>query len=393
MFSLFCLVLAAVTPPEPPAPTAEVAPASAEDPADRESAGTAWRIRFDLARRALDDGRFGEAAAAFELLAAEAPSVIDAARAEALAEVAGRWATRGLVLVDGRDQAGDDAARRVNRRTTGELAVLYIDAVLYGIGTGVWLAVQTDPDSASGAILPALGFAGAAAGGVYLADSMDGFGYGVPRSVSAGLRIGLMEGAVWTAWNQAHARAGDEWSSELASTVVWGVSTVGAAAGAIVGKVAGATPGAASFVESGAFWGGLVGGLTGATFAPDTDEGDDVFLLTGALSLNAAAGTAAWFASDIAPSSARVRFLDLGGVSGGLLFGGLYLAIADLDEDARRGFTAVTATGVLGGLVTAWILTRGMPRDTFADADEPEVRVGFGTTPEGGAGLQVGGTF
>jgi hypothetical protein len=67
-------------------------------------------------------------------------------------------------------------------------------------------------------------------------------------------------------------------------------------------------------------------------------------------------------ANFVAPSVARVRFLDLGALCGSLAFGGLYIAAAGRGADVR-GATAITAAGIVGGASLAWILTSGMPED------------------------------
>jgi hypothetical protein len=195
-----------------------------------------------------------------------------------------------------------------------------------------------------------------------------------------------MEGVTWTVWNQARTRFDEEWSAKTVTTVVWGSATLGGVAGALIGSRYGSTPGAASFVESAGLWSGAVGGLTASSLVSDDERADDAFMLATALSLNAGAAAAAWFSGTVQPSTARVRFLDLGGVSGGLIFGGLYVSLAD-DDVSSRPLAALTALGVTSGLLTAWFMTGDMNTDAFSSAPDPGPRLSL--TPVG-SGLGIG---
>jgi hypothetical protein len=62
------------------------------------------------------------------------------------------------------------------------------------------------------------------------------------------------------------------------------------------------------------------------------------------------------------PSIARTRFLDLGALGGGLLFGGLYAAAANASI-SPEGFFGMSALGIAGGLGVVWWATSGMPQD------------------------------
>ncbi|MCA9541401.1 MAG: hypothetical protein KC620_21025, partial [Myxococcales bacterium] len=305
----------------------------------------------------------------------DAPTPTDRGRVEALIDLATDWTRDGRRLIAGHGEAAEtDAARTLRQRTTSEIAGLYVDGLVYGLGTGGWLATLADADSAAGYILPALLFAGTATAGIAIADvKADAFGYGVPRTISAGLRVGLMEGVAWTLWHEAAAADGDGWSRETVTTVIWLGPTVGGAIGAVVGHRFSPTPGAAAMVESGALWSALFAGMGVAALVADDDQADDAFMLAAALALNVGAAGGAVLAGVTEPSAARVRFLDLGALAGGLTFGGLYLSIADEDSDSQVGF-GITALGIGTGLATAWLLTDGMARDPF-----------LGPAPEAGA--------
>jgi hypothetical protein len=247
---------------------------------------------------------------------------------------------------------------------------LYLNSVLYGLGTGAWLATQTQAETAAGVILPALGIAGGAVAGVAVADSSRRFRYGVPQSIVSGMYIGLEEGIVWAFWNQARVDRAAEWEPETIASVIWVSASAGAAAGGIVGTVAGTTPGRASYVGSAALWTGVVTGLTVFAASPDDRQRDDRALLGGALGLNAGALAGVFTAGPVSPTIARVRFLDLGALGGALVFGGLFVSASSevdtVNNDEERGLAAVTALGIASGLTVAWFLTDGMQPDRGA---------------------------
>ena len=355
-----------------------------------------------MARERLLAGAFAEARQLFADLAATATTAIDRTIAEELEQVARSWASRELVLVRRADLGESSAGAKIaGERTADEAAVLYTNAVIYGLGTGLWIDFLTEPNSLAAAILPGLGLAGAAAGAVAAVDSTKRLRYGVPQSIVSGMYIGLGEGLVLTLWNQARVYRADEWSSKTAATVVWGMATAGAAAGAIVGTVGGTTPGRASFVGSAAMWSGLVAGLMVGAATPDDDQQDDHALLAAAIGLNAGAVAGVLAAGPVSPSIARIRFLDLGGLAGGLAAGGLYLSAAG-EESTSSGFMGLTALGMVGGLTTAWVATAGMPSDRLSD-EIPRSSSGPGsflttataslTPTPGGATLALRGLF
>lgn len=318
--------------------------------------------------------------------------------AQELARISANLHGRGLTFVRKAD-LGESAlsAKAAGERTLDEAAVLYLNAVIYGLGTGVWLGTHTEADSAAGAILPALVLAGAAAGGVALADSGDPLPYGVPQSVVSGMYIGLEQGLVWSLWNQASVDRADEWEGKTVATVVWGGATLGAVAGGVIGGVSGTTPGRASFVGSASLWGGGLAGLTVAALSSDDNAIDDRALLGAAIGLNAAAIGGALAAGPVSPSVARVRFLDLGGIAGGLLMGGLYISAADEDTDPRT-LSGTVALGIGAGLTAAWFATAGMEPDRGSDDKEGARKHERALSPtliptQGGAMLGIAGTL
>ena len=333
---------------------------------------------YEEAQRLVLTGRFAEALPALEVLAATTSDPAQQGRIAVLIELCRAWSAGGYALV-----LAPEAQRIQSVRTTGEMARLYLDGVAYGVGTGGFLAILAESDSAAGVVLPMLLSAGAVGGTLAWLDSRDTFGYGHPRAISTGLLIGMMEGLAWMSWYQAEATYENELDEEGAAGLVWGLSTVGLATGAILGAKLRTTPGRMAFVSSGALWSAAVVGLSAASIVGEEEEADDAFLLATALALNAGAAAAAWLGSELNPSADRVLYLDLGGLAGGLVAGGLYVAIADEDSDVRAG-AALTAAGIAGGLATAWILTSDLPPDAPRAGEPPAFSMGMAPLEGGG---------
>lgn len=114
-----------------------------------------------------------------------------------------------------------------------------------------------------------------------------------------------------------------------------------------------------------ALWGGILSGLFTAAVTGDAQgQRDDDGLLGAALGTNIGALGGVLSAGTLSPSVARVRFIDLGGMAGGLLAGGLYVSAANnLRQDDIQGLFGVNALGIAGGLALSAVLTRGMPAD------------------------------
>ena len=322
-----------------------------------------WSAGYERAKALMITGRFADAAAAFSILAASAADSGRILLAREQASTCRAWADGGFTLVAGAsEEAQERRAARQDRRTTGELATLYTTAVLYGVGSGLALAAGTKPSSAAGVILPSLAFAGASAGLVALVDRQMQLRYGVPQSIVSGMFIGLEEAIAWSGWNQARSVYSDEWSTGELAAVYWSTATAGALAGGILGTIYGTTPGRASLAGSAALWSGVVAGLAAAAFSDAGDTRDDHALLAAALALNVGGVAGVILGGEASPSIARVRFVDLGGIAGGLLFGGLYYSIEG-QQSRGQAAAAWVATGATLGLATAWVLTRDMERD------------------------------
>jgi hypothetical protein len=327
-----------------------------------------WRRDYGVARERLLAGDFADAAARFDKLVHSAQRPSDRALAEALRDVAASWSGRGLALVRRNDLGESNLpARSVNERTTDEIAQLYASGIIYGVGTGLWVAAHTQPASTAGLVLPILLFAGVADGTVAVLDIGHPLHYGVAQSTVTGMNLGFEEGLVLSLWNQSQQNAGSRWSGTTVADALWALSTVGAVGGGVLGTTLGSTPGRASFVGSAGLWSGVLAGLAAAALTGNGGDRAPNAMLAADAGLNAGILGGLYTAGLVSPSIARVRFLDIGGIGGGLVAGGLYVAAADRTIDAQA-LAGVTALGIAGGLALAWVATSDIP------ADRPEER-------------------
>ncbi len=283
------------------------------------------------------------------------------------------------MLVPEGELAGSDVmSRRTDRRTADEIGVLYLSSIAYGLGTGLWLDILTEPTSAAGAILPPLFLAGAAAGAVALIDSGRGLRYGTAQSISSGMSLGFFHGFSWGTYYQATSSYEDQLDVDQYVTLLWGSTTAGAVAGGLIGTLNSTTPGRAAFVSSTTLWSGAILGLGVAGTTADDDGLDDRSFLGAAFGATAGTVGGILAAGSVAPTTARVRFLDLGAVAGGLAVGGLTLAAVAEDTDSGQEVLLATDLGIVGGLVLAWWLTEDMPKDLGAPTPQTSA---FSFTP------------
>ncbi len=333
---------------------------------------------YERAKQLMLGGSFAEATQLFEQVAREATDVADKRAASELAGICRKWQRAGVRVVRS-SRGGAEAQRDVFgqdgrlRRSTDEIATLYINAVLYGLGSGAALAVLTEPDDPAGFFLPTFAITGAAVGAVAIADQGEGLRYGVPQSISSGMYIGLGQGVIWSIWQNAQARGGDEWEEAQVASVVWASATAGAIAGGVIGETAGTTPGRAGWVGSTTLWGGVVGALTvgGLMDLENDSSADENTLLGAAVGTTGGAVAGLVTASDVSPTIGRVRFIDLGGLVGSLAGMGLYSSAAG-DNSEPRGFFWATNIGTCAGLATAWVATSRMEHDYGDDAKSRE---------------------
>ncbi len=372
-------------------PSAPVSPDASPSTAVRTTSDTdgGWDYRYKAARDRLVNGDFASASQQFRDLAASTHDGSRQRLAIAQAELAEEWQHRGLVLIR-QSMLGEAqlSAKSVGERTSDEISVLYTSSVLYGIGTGAWVGSLANASSSAGIILPMLGFAGAAAGTVALLDVGHPLHYGVAQSIVSGMYIGLEEGSAIALYNAFDSNSSNHWSGNTVGGIIWGTATAGAVAGGVIGSLGGTTPGRASFVGSSALWTGLVGGLAAEAFVGPNSNGH-AQMLTTLVGLNVGAIGGVLAAGPVSPSIARVRFLDLGGIAGGLVGGGLYLA-AGSNSLSEQAFAGATAIGIGAGLGIAWAATSGMAPDRLDDHESKVAGIRFSPTLIPAKGMMIG---
>ncbi|HEY3666018.1 MAG TPA: hypothetical protein VGL19_08470 [Polyangiaceae bacterium] len=309
-----------------------------------------WDQRYDRARDQLVAGHEALAAAVFERLAKEAPTPEDARRASELAEICRSKLSRET-----------DAA---HLRSQEEMTVLYATAFVYGLGTSAWVALMTEPKNLGGAVLPFALLTTASVGGVALADGYKPFRRGVPQSIASGVYLGFGEG-IWAVGLQhagaARRKDGSSWNSAQVASALWGGATLGAIGGGVMGAIRQPTPGRVSFTLSASLWGGLVSSFAATALSPDAERRTEHAFGAGWIGYNVGLASGLIFAPSVAPSIARVRFVDLGGIGGGLIGAGISTFAAE-DSRNRVSFGA-SALGAAAGLGLTWWATSGMPSD------------------------------
>jgi len=312
---------------------------------------TAWDVRYARARGDLVAGNEDDAEAEFERLAAEPPTPEDGRRATELAEIC-----RSKL------RSNADAALI---RTPQELTLLYSTAFVYGLGTSAWVALMTEPKNVGAAVLPFAVFTTASVGGVALFDGYRPFKRGVPQSIATGVYLGFGEG-IWAVGLQ-HAVStrkdnGSTWGDKEVASVLWGGATLGAIGGGIVGSLRDTTPGRVSFTFSTSLWGGFVSSFAATALSPNGERRTEHAFVSGLIGYNVGLAGGLIFAPSIAPSVARVRFVDLGGIGGGLVGAGMYTLVAGEPGRTRAAFGA-SALGATLGLGLTWWATSGMRTD------------------------------
>ena len=324
-----------------------------------EPQATPWEQGYARARAELVAGHEAQAASLFDRLALDAATAADARRAQELAEIC-----------RSRLQRDADAAYL---RTPQELTLLYSTAFVYGLGTSAWVALMTEPKNLGGVVLPFAVLTTASVGGVALADDYRPFRRGVPQSIATGVYLGFGEG-IWAVGIQhAIAARRDDivtWDDKRVATALWGGATLGAIGGGIVGAIRQPTPGRTSFTLSTSLWGGLVSSFAATALSPSDARRTEHAFTSGLVGYNVGLVGGLIFAPSVAPSVARVRFMDLGGIGGGLIGAGLYTLAGDEGGRSRATFGA-SSLGAVVGLGLSWWATSGMPSDPPAQQARP----------------------
>lgn len=374
----------------PPPPVTETLPA-----APPKELAAQWEAVYQRGKGALASGAFPLASRMLNDVAKRAPDPALRAQARELGQLASYWSYHRLSLMPNANtlpQGATPFEPREDKRSTDELGILYGNTLVWGTGFGIAVGFASDNADASTFFLPAIGMSALGAGALAFMDLRHGpLPYGVPQSITSGMYMGLVGGLYVSAILEGEDAVRDE--EKVFPGLVWGSMTAGALVGGLVGATVPITPGRASFTSSGAIWGGAL--TTLVTLGFEDDDFTSGPFITGLLGATAGGVTTGLLGGSIAPSIARVRFIDVGAISGGLLFGGLYASLADNMDGQALSF--ITSAGVVAGLATSFWLTNGMDRDeprrTIESKTSTWHAAPFMTPQPGGGTLGLSGTF
>ena len=171
--------------------------------------------------------------------------------------------------------------------------------------------------------------------------------------VSLGGWFGTWQGVGWTAYADED-EVDDEADGIVAAGVLGGLGGIGLAC--LVNQTSEFTAGHAAMMNSANWWGAGLGLLSGVATENESDH-NLVSALVGSATAVVVTGVAA---KDTPLTQRRVRFMNLGGVLGGIFGGGICL-LGEIDDDAAVA-SIVGTSGIAGGYLAV--------RMTRPEADE-----------------------
>lgn len=381
--------------PENPGPPA-LAPTGAPPAGPPPEIVAQWRAFYERGKAAMATGAFPLASRMLNDVARQAPDPTLQTQARELADLATYWSRNRYILTPPMNTLPPGMRPKAflpNERSIDELAFLYTNSLVWGTGFGVVLGFAADNSDASTFFLPAIGMSALGAGAVALMDVKFGpIPYGVPQSITSGMYMGFEAGFYLAAILEGE-RVVTRDEEKIFPGLVWGSMTAGMVIGGLVSTTSPTTPGRASFTSTGALWGGLLSSLVTVGFT-GSDFSSAPFV-TGLIGGAAGGVTTGLLGQSLSPSIARVRFIDVGAIGGGLVFGGLYASLADRPDEQALAF--LTSAGIVAGIATAAYLTNDMERDEPRRGNTPkaaEWRMTPYMMPQPGGGtLGFSGTF
>jgi hypothetical protein len=126
--------------------------------------------------------------------------------------------------------------RDPNRRSDGEMAVLYGTSIAYGVGAGIWIDGVAGVSDPGLAFIAPIVFGGAVPAGLYLADHYYAFHRGVPESISTGMWLGAVEGIAIAGTQWQNAAVANRWGFGGEATATWLIATAGGVGGYAFGE-------------------------------------------------------------------------------------------------------------------------------------------------------------
>lgn len=276
-------------------------------------------------------------------LATAVSTLDDAQRVARANNTASSTASRGTSVADQLRDEGSTAAA----------IELVFTLTTYGIWSGVALGLAADMNSEYLVLVSALTGLGALGGGLF---------YAWDRPIDSAQSGLVTNGLLYGSWNGLAIALMAEADSTTAFVLTWAGSTLGVGTGLLLGNVLeDLDDGDIALANSGGLWGTFVAGMLLAVAAPDGLDTTTVFgvLLAGTdLGLTAMSIASHW----IDTSRGRQTLIDLGGLLGAMLGGGILFA-ADIDDPTAFGLSMLASAGL--GITAAALLT------SLLDDDDP----------------------
>jgi hypothetical protein len=281
------------------------------------------------------------------------------------------------------------------RSTALEVGYLYVTAITWGVGTGIWIDAIADVKDPGLMAIPPLVFGAAAPFGVFLLDRPP-MKEGLPSAIASGMIVGAglglgiaathdmieadnaitvpVEGR-GTLWEVTRQRRSNEWGFKGVSTAMFIGSTVGGVAGGLAGHFFRPNPRTNILLASATVWGAATGAFFGGGASDgDWEDANDAVAAGGLIGYTAMVGLAAGASAVWKPSWNQLGWMHGGYLVGALISLPVYaFYAASPDADPRRGLIfqgAFSLVGLGAGLV---IGGRNRQGGVFSNADADSV--------------------
>jgi hypothetical protein len=257
-------------------------------------------------------------------------------------------------------------------RSKSEIRTLYATSIFYGMGSGILLGGSLAKRNQEGLVWGSMALGGALLPTVVaLVDSVDGFTYGVPQSISTGIHLGMLQSFYIVLSLNGRSRANNsDFASEdrpvsrqaLAVWYLWVLPTTGGLVGGLMSNGVQVTPGQASMVGTSGIWTSLIGMFAVRASQENRDVRAQSGHTAGAVFLPVGTVAGLLLAPTVSPSLHRVHAVDIGAAAG-LLAG---WAVGELAVPKQpRTEAGLMAGGITLGIGTALLLTTGMKREKY----------------------------
>jgi hypothetical protein len=246
---------------------------------------------------------------------------------------------------------------RSDKRDDGEIGVLYVASVAYGVGMGIWFSAELGIDDPGVFLIPPAILGIAAPVGVWFLDD-PAMPSGLPAAIATGMFVGAGEGIGIASYQFVTADEDDAWGFKGLSRATALGATLGGVGGYALGYFQEPSPKSSLLVSSGVMWGSAIGAMFGYG-ASEADIGygraNDSAGLGGLIGFNLGLAATAAISMVYIPSWEQIGWMWAGAGIGTAVSLPIFLFYAGEDTPpAKRGFlfmgTAVTL-GIAAGAV------------------------------------------